>query len=179
MNASVPSSAAAPTAETAERGPSSRTWWEATRETLTHPAQWTRWHFALLVFLAVVVVGALIWLTRPGRPLGGPAPLSAGEVYINDATGQYIYTLYEPPADLKRVTATLQAIYNRHKAASSQHPLHVVLLAPSAPADAYILGTGDPNGPNVIGTVTVDGSTRQAQARSSAQGPLQPVQIRW
>src|SRR5688500_10784817 len=91
--------------------PSRRGRWEALRDTLTTPAEWTVSRVAALAVLALVVAGLAFWLWRPGGLLGGTAPLQAGLAYGSVEEGRFVYRLLGPRQGEGRLRATLQAVY--------------------------------------------------------------------
>jgi hypothetical protein len=121
-------------------GPTQRTWWEATRDRWAHPAEWSIWNIVILFAGVVVLTIAAIWVTRPGSALGGAAPLEASLRYSDETAARYVYVLQEPPAAQARMQATLQSIYDAHKAAAAGKDMTIVLLRRAADASPFITG---------------------------------------
>ena len=163
----------------ARAAPTERGWWEAAEQTWTRPAEWSAWHVASLAGLLVLQAFAAFWVTRPGSPLGGAEALNAAEVYTSAAEGRYVYELLEPPAGRVRMRATLQALYDAHRAAAPDGRLDIVLLRRNAPPGPYVAGTGDPTGAGVVGRVVVGRDQRDAAVRRAADAPLERVSLNW
>ena len=161
------------------RGPTERTRWEAARDTLAHPAAWQLSHWLTLFGLFVLLAVLALWAMRPGSLLGGAAPLQASLAYASNADGTYVYRLQEPPSSAARLAATLQSIYDAHKAAAGDGPMTVTLLRRAVDPSGYVVGGGDPNGPDVVGRVVRDGTRREAAQRTDPKGPFEPTELDW
>lgn len=175
MSVSPSTVSRAPAARTA---PTQRTWWQAVRDHLERPAEWSAAGLVLLAFGVLLLAAAAIWVTRPGELLGGAAPLEYTMRYSDDAAGRYVYMLQEPIASKARLQATLQSIYNAHKAAAAGKTMTVRVLRRAADAEPFIV---DGDGPveDVVATATAGPGGHDASVRASDGSPLVPVKMRW
>jgi hypothetical protein len=156
--------------------------WVAAKATLAPATEWTAWNLTVLAFLVLLLGLAAVWVTRPGRPLGGAIPLTSTLVYSNGEQGLHVYELAEASpqdGDGARLQATLQALYRAHKATPAGDQMTVLVLGHTAPPAAYVLGTGDTAGPNVIARAVRTPNERQAAVRPTAQASLQPIDLNW
>lgn len=162
------------------RAPTERTWWQAGRDTWTHPRQWRVAEFVTLAVLVVVLTVLALWVSQPGQWLGGAEPISASLRYSDDASHTYIYELSEPWGNsTARQTATLQHLYDAHKAAAAGFPMELVILQRDASSAPFITGSGDLNAPGVIGRAIYDGKQHQAAIRRDGKSGFQPVELHW
>jgi hypothetical protein len=160
-------------------GVTERGWWTAARESWAHPREWSALNIVALATLVVLLAVAAIWVTRPGQLLGGAESLNAGRLYTDDASGRYVYQLLEPPAGPARMQATLQSIYDAHKAAAPDGGLTIILIGRAASETPYITGTAQDSSNEVLGRVVVGPDSREAAARRTPEAPLEPVSLDW
>ncbi len=159
--------------------PTRRGWWRATGSSWKNPAEWTAWRLVLLGGCLVLLAGGAFWLTRPGNPLGGAAPLHVTATFADGANDRYVYRLVEPPADRARLQATLQVAYDARKAGAGEGPLTLLLLRRTADVQPYIVGTGSPDDEDVVGRVSIREGQRAAAVRPGGTGAFVPIELRW
>jgi hypothetical protein len=151
----------------------------ATRSTWKNPAEWTAWQFILLGGSLVVLAVGAFWLTWPGNPLGGAAPLEVTTAFADGANDRYVYRLVEPPAGRARMQATLQATYDAHKEGGGEGLVTLLLLRRTADVQPFITGTGNPDHEDVVGRVSLREGRLEAAVRPGGTGAFVPVELRW
>jgi hypothetical protein len=161
-------------------GPTERTWWEATQAQLLHPAEWGAGFVVLIAVLAVGLTAAVIWVTQPGRLLGSTPAFDAGLVYGSADDGRYVYEMHETPDGKARMQATLQALYDAHRAGAQEGgALTLTVIRRAASAGPFIQGTADPASPDIVGRIVVRGDRREAALRGGTDRPLEPIDLAW
>jgi hypothetical protein len=134
----------------------------------------------VLLGLTALLTMAAIWVTRPGNLLGGAEPISASLVYAHNADGIYVYRLQDPLTNRTRAQATLQSIYDAHKAAAAERGgMVITLLRETAPVTPFVTGSYDPLSKDIAGRVVVEPERHVATLRPRPDAPMADITLDW